>query len=919
MNPLELFGRHRNLALTSAAIPQIIEGIQSLDVVRIEGTETLDFGDDSIFEYKVLLKTPAELAHIPAQLLLESFDLAAFLGKQATLHIALDELRLAGTSNTREITGIITRAQFKRVAERALHFEITLKDWLSIGTLNKDFAIHQNKTPIDAIKDTLNATFPYMFDVRTNKQYPIRDYSVRMGESATRYIKRLCQEWSINLHYEHRNGSARLILSDDNTAFKPFPSPAYQSIRYHADTDFIDEEHFHTFSPSRRLTTGQITYRDHSYVAPDASFEVSNKDPARTRDNQQVNHAHFEQYHYHTNAFTNTVQPRAGTEEANDPLAEGHIYTLDHLQSLRQHDDRPTAAGNIRAAVVGCSFTLPHHPMASANIDYIVVSSSLLAEEVAHETQRADEAQEWKVETRVTLQPTNIPLKPSRTIDKPRVPSVEIARVVGYQGDTSIWTDDLGRIRVAMPWHRDDPMDETSTCWVRVSSNAAGNQQGSMHLPRINDEVLISYIGGDPDLPVCTGIVYNSTHLPPWTLPKNQALSGYRSRELKPGNQAEGRSNHLILDDSTDAIQAQLKSDESHSSISLGHITRVEDNTGRKDKRGTGAEIRTDGYGAIRAAKGMLITTQARSGASSHITDLDEAHSELKQAHNQHKSTSQMATDHQAFDKTEDAQTLDETLKDQNEQVKSKEPAKPNEGQFPELTAPHLVIHSVAGTELTTPKSTHLHSGEHLALTAGQHLSLSVGKRLLASAMQGIRLFAQSTGIKMFAAKGKVEIQAQSDNLEIIADQVLKIISAKKTIEIAAAEEILLTAKGSYIKINGAGIEHGTPTAFTVYSATKSFVGSRSIPYQLPKTGPNWVAIQRFDPDLQPIPNTPYKITYATGELLTGTLDAKGYARHNNVPDGQAKVTYEDPPIIEEKDELSLNARLDKLTGGSHV
>lgn len=125
-----------------------------------------------------------------------------------------------------------------------------------------------------------------------------------------------------------------------------------------------------------------------------------------------------------------------------------------------------------------------------------------------------------------------------------------------------------------------------------------------------------------------------------------------------------------------------------------------------------------------------------------------------------------------------------------------KSPPNRSEGQFPELTAPHLVIHSVAGTELSTPKSTHLHSGEHLALTAGQHLSLSVGKRLLASAMQGIRMFAQTMGIKMFAAKGKVEIQAQSDNIEIIADQVLKLISAKKTIEIAAAEEILLTAKG---------------------------------------------------------------------------------------------------------------------------
>jgi type VI secretion system secreted protein VgrG len=261
----------------------------------------------------------------------------------------------------------------------------------------------------------------------------------------------------------------------------------------------------------------------------------------------------------------------------------------------------------------------------------------------------------------------------------------------------------------------------------------------------------------------------------------------------------------------------------------------VEDNDGRKDKRGTGFEARSDAHGVLRAAKGMLITTQGRTAAASHITDLDEAASELTQAHGQHKSTAVQAAEHQAFDKADDAQTLDDTLKAQNEQVKSKEAAKPSDGQFPELTTPHLVIHSVAGTELTTAQSTHVNSGEHIAMTAGQHLSLSVGKRFLASAMQGIRLFAQSMGIKMFAAKGKVEIQAQSDNIEIIADQVLKLISAKKSIEIAAAEEILLTAKGSYIKINGNGIEHGTLAGFTVYSASKSFTGPKSLPYALPR------------------------------------------------------------------------------------
>jgi type VI secretion system secreted protein VgrG len=837
MNPLELFGRHRNLAITSKAIPSIMEGIQSLEVVRIEGTESME--GDIGFEYKVLLKTPAELSVIPPEVLLQSFDLAAFIGKEATLHIALDDIRVAGMNNTREITGIVASAQFKRAAERALHFEITLRDWLWLGTLDKNYAVFQNQSPVETIKATLNATFPYMFDIRLSNSYPTRDYCTRMGESATRFIKRLCAEYGINLHFEHRNGSARLILSDSNSAFTPFPSPAYQAIRYHADTDFIDEEHWHTFSPSRNLTTGAVTYRDHSYVAPDATNEVSHNEPKRNRANEAVNHGNAEQYHFHTNAFTNLVQPRAGVEEANDAIAEGKVFALEHLQSLQQHDDRSTAAGNIRAAVVGHTFALTNHPVLSANIDYIVVEAKLLVEEVASETQRITDAQEWRVETQVKLQPLNIPLKPNRILKKPRIDGVEIARVVGHNNadqaaNNAIWTDDLGRIKVAFPWNRNDPHNHNSSCWVRVASNDAGNQQGGMHIPRINDEVLISYIGGDPDLPICTGRVYNSTHMPPWTLPDNQALSGYRSRELKPGNQADGRSNHILLDDSADAIQAQIKSDESHSSLSLGHITRVEDNAGRKDKRGTGLELRTDAHGAIRAAQGLLITTQGRGAAASHITDLNEAHGELKQGHNQHKNTGQMAVEHKAFDETDDAKELDTSLKSQNASIKSDEAANPAKGEFPELKKPHIVIHSPAGIETSTPQSTHMHSGEHIAMTAGQHLSLSIGKRFLTSAMSGIRMFAHSMGIKVFAARGKVEIQAQSGDLDIIADQVLKFISANRTIEIAAAEEILLTAKGSYIKINGKGIEHGTPAAWTVYSATKTLTGPRSLPFDYP-------------------------------------------------------------------------------------
>jgi type VI secretion system secreted protein VgrG len=144
-----------------------------------------------------------------------------------------------------------------------------------------------------------------------------------------------------------------------------------------------------------------------------------------------------------------------------------------------------------------------------------------------------------------------------------------------------------------------------------------------MHIPRIGQEVLVDFLGGDPDMPIVEGSVHNAANMSPWSLPDQQALSGFRSRELTPGggNNAAGRSNHLILDDTEQKIQAQLKSDHQHSSLSLGHITRIEDHQGRKDPRGEGFELRTDGHGVVRAKDGLLISTEGRAKAQAHAKD----------------------------------------------------------------------------------------------------------------------------------------------------------------------------------------------------------------------------------------------------------------------------------------------------------
>ena len=264
-----------------------------------------------------------------------------------------------------------------------------------------------------------------------------------------------------------------------------------------------------------------------------------------------------------------------------------------------------------------------------------------------------------------------------------------------------------------------------------------------------------------------------------------QLLSGFRSKEL-----FGGRNNHLILDDSTGQIQAQLQSDHQTSRLSLGYITRIVGTAGRADYRGQGAELRTDGWGVVRADKGLYLTTY---GGNAHLTELSAAQAQLHTAQQQQRNHNQLAIDHQADERSLE-QTAQAQLHQQNQQVAGS--AKRTDGQFPELEQAHLVFGSPAGIALTTAKTAHLVGNRHIALTSGKDTDLSVGKRLIASVAKGISLFTQSKGLTAFAAKGKVQIQAQSDAVEVIADQVLKLISTKSKVEIAAHDEILLTAKG---------------------------------------------------------------------------------------------------------------------------
>jgi type VI secretion system secreted protein VgrG len=106
---------------------------------------------------------------------------------------------------------------------------------------------------------------------------------------------------------------------------------------------------------------------------------------------------------------------------------------------------------------------------------------------------------------------------------------------VGKEGE-EIWTDKYGRIKVQFHWDRKGEMNENSSCWIRVAQGWAGKQWGAMFLPRVGQEVLVTFMDGDPDRPLVTGSVYNSTQTVPYDLPDEQTKSTIKSNTTKEGD-----------------------------------------------------------------------------------------------------------------------------------------------------------------------------------------------------------------------------------------------------------------------------------------------------------------------------------------------------------------------------------------------
>jgi len=717
--------------------------------------------------------------------------LKALMGRMVTISLVRDD------GSLRYFNGYVAEFRFLRTDGGFAFYRMLLQPWLAFAKLRQDCVCFQNLNILELTETVFAQYDQHAWNSRLTQEYPKLSCANQYNETDYNHLHRRWEAHGLHYWYEHSAEGHVLWLGDDSRLSPMIESADDGTIPFRSHAGALESDGIREWQPIRRLGSGSTVLSSFDYKKP-----VAQRSSGQSR-NGQGDVPEFEWAEY-AGAY--------GYRDAEDGAVLSQ-RRMDEHEANRQYFE---ASGNDRSTEAGRIFKLDGHfsasprptpateeaPVSIGGREYLI----LRVDHHASNNYHTGSLQSSHYENHFTCVRKDVKWRPGRHYNSSAVTfsGVQTAVVTGPPG-AELYTDDLNRIKLQFHWDRRGKYDQHSSPWIRVMMPLAGWRLGQSGLPRIKQEVVVQFLDGNLDRPIVIGVVHNAINPTPWDLPAQQALAGLRSSELG----ANQRGNHLLLDDTSGKIQAQLRSDHLHSQLSLGHITRIEDHTGRKDERGDGWELRTDGHGVLRAAAGLLISSVARPAATAHAKDMKETLERLSSASATQLALADHAGQHQAQEGQGQQTAVATELKKQCKEIQG------GSGSSPELSTPHLVLASATGIETSSATSTHIASEEHTALTAGGSVSLAAGDSLFASISQTFRLFVHKAGMKLIAAAGPVSMRAKTDDIDLIANKVLRLISESDWVDIRGKQGVRLHGANCMIEISDkVQVYTSSPTLF---------------------------------------------------------------------------------------------------------
>ncbi|MFC4931370.1 type VI secretion system Vgr family protein [Massilia sp. GCM10023247] len=821
----------------------------------------------------------------------------------------------------RSICGIVTEARSGDSDGGLATYQLVLRDALSIMEKRVNSRIFRQLNELDIVQvlfdewrhanTVLAGAFEYELDPLLDaERYPRREQTMQYNESDAAFVRRLLRRRGIS--WTVRAGRSRTSSVDAAHDRVPahtlvlfadaanLPENTAGTVRYHRDDATEQRDTITSWGGARSLQPGSTTRHSWDYKNPGGAHFMAAS--ARTGSDQGGWGSGFA-----ASLDDYLVEaPHAGND-FEDHWRLGQLRMQRHeLEAKCFHGE-----GSVRDFCAGQYFTLAGHPEIDAHPpaerQFVITElhasvTNNLPGDLSARIERLLARSRWdhggqqgaaglgaaRVHVRFTAVRRGVTFVPAYDprVDLPH-PQLQSALVVGPENE-EVHCDALGRVKIRFPGMR--PSDHghangagvsgapADSAWVRVASNWAGNgpgsqrQCGALGLPRVGTEVLVAFLGGDPDRPIVLSQLFNSRAVPPalsadGELPGNRYLSGLRSREI--GGQ---RGSQLRFDDTRGEISAQLASDHGASQLNLGWLTRPRAN-GAAAPRGEGAELRSERAVAIRGREGVLVSAEAspaaegtqlaREGLSGLAALMQSVADEM----------ARLAAEH-AGDEASNGRLAELVDKLKAWDAGSNVAASSGGGG-----APMVAVTAPAGIVLASQDNVALGSEKKVDVVSGGDAEVAAGRNVFVRAARAISVFAQALGIKLVAGRGDVAVEAHQGRIALKSSGRISLISS---------EAIHIEAPLVRIVSKGAQTEWADGT-ITQQSADKQFVKASKVVHSGAGGGtpaPLDFASSRIRTDerlvlrhlqtREPIPNQRYIAHLEDGSTVDGVSDTDG-------------------------------------------
>lgn len=477
------------------------------------GTETLSRG----FEYDMTVVSKDDA--------INGNDL---VGKRISASYYNDE-----DGRTRYFNGFVSRFEYSEQVEeptRMTSYNLTMVPWMWFLRHNKDCQIFQDMTVPNIIKQIFQELGFSDFQMSLTENYSTREYCVQYRETDFDFVSRLMEEEGIFYYFQHTKDKHTLVLCDSPSGYYQLDEEAvrYTPIGQKHERQLSSWRHVYEFRP------GKIAQKDFNFKAPDDGLITDKKSRVSFESNSNL-----EIYEY----------PGRYEEDGI-----GDRLTKVRLEELEAEHDHVVGSGFYLSFSPGGKFKVEKHSRTSdegKSFALVEVYTELNSNFGFGNAATVDFQNQFK------CIPAETTFRALRETHKPVVEGPQTAIVV--TDGQEIVVDEHARVKVQFHWDRYGQKDVNSSCWIRVSQVHAGAGWGMIDIPRKDEEVIVSFLDGDPDRPIITGRVYNGNNQPPFGLSgaganaKNKKRRGNTTKTYEAGGY-----NEMTMDDTEGEEQIRI-------------------------------------------------------------------------------------------------------------------------------------------------------------------------------------------------------------------------------------------------------------------------------------------------------------------------------------------------------------------------